>query len=78
MDGSSNSQRLKLLQDICSLSRLFPESYRILDVEKGKEISHGAEANIYAGQHGGRAVVIRAFHSTAAEPSDKSAQVRQS
>jgi len=78
IDGTPTSQRLKLLQDICSLSCLFPNPYMIFDVKKDKEISHGAEANIYAGRHGDRAVVIRAFHSDTEEPPDKLAKVRRS
>ena len=58
---SSSIQRLKLLQDISSKSGLFPSSYWILNVKKGKRISCGGEANIYVGCHCDRAVVVRQF-----------------
>jgi hypothetical protein len=56
------SQKLKLLQDISSLSGLFPESYWIFKVTKGKKISVGGEATVYLGYHGGKTIVVREFH----------------
>ena|ERR1700733_14085506 len=62
MGAERASQRLKLLQDISSLSGLFPESYWISDVTKGKKISVGGEATVYLGEHRGEAIAIREFH----------------
>jgi len=62
MDAQSTSQRLKLLQDISSLSGILPDSYWISDITKGKRISSGAEAIVYRGQQGNRTVVVRQFH----------------
>ena len=62
IDPESASQRLKLLQDVSTASSLFPKSYWISDVTKGKRISAGGEATVYLGHHIGQTVVIREFH----------------
>ena len=61
MDAESSSQRLKLLQDISSLSSLFPQPYWISDITKGRRISGGGEATIYC-LRDSTAAVIREFH----------------
>ena len=56
------SQRLKLLQDISLSSGIFPESYWVSDVSKGKRVSVGGEATVYLGHHRGEVVIVREFH----------------
>ena len=60
MDAESCSQLLKLLQDISSLSGLFPRPYWIHDITKGDIISAGGEATIYC-LRDSRTAVIREF-----------------
>lgn len=67
MNAESASQRLRLLQDISSWSGLFPASYWISDITKGKKISVGGEATVYLGHHGGEAIVVREFHPVDSE-----------
>src|ERR1700733_129892 len=61
MDAESSSKRLKLLQDISSLSGLFPRQYWISDITKGDRISGGGEATIHCLRDSTTAV-IREFH----------------
>ncbi|KAF8309928.1 kinase-like protein [Clavulina sp. PMI_390] len=53
--------RLRLLQDICSLSGVIPKPYWMTGVSKRGLIGGGAEANIYQGKHNRGPVVIREF-----------------
>lgn len=62
-DGEARSEKLKLLQDICSLSGQFPETYWLTDVTKGNLISRGGEASVYKGGQGDRTVVVRQLHT---------------
>ncbi|KAF8301046.1 kinase-like protein [Clavulina sp. PMI_390] len=61
MTSAASTLRLRLLQDICSLSGVLPESYWITGVSKGKPIGGGAEATIYRGKYRGGPVVVREF-----------------
>lgn len=54
--------RMKQLQNICTQSLLFPPSYWITGVVKGKRIAAGAEATVYQGVYQGTDVAIREFH----------------
>lgn len=62
-DGEARSEKLKLLQDICSLSGQFPETYWLTDVTKGNLISRGGEATVYKGGQNDRTVVVRQLHT---------------
>lgn len=63
MDARLARERLKLFQDISSLTGILPDSYWISDnITKGTRISAGAEATVYVGQQRNRTVVVRQFH----------------
>jgi len=62
-DGEARSEKLKLLQDMCSLSGQFPETYWLTDVTKGNLISRGGEATVYKGGQNDRPVVVRQLHT---------------
>jgi hypothetical protein len=62
MDAESASQRLRPPQDTSPRSGLFPASYWISDITKGKKISVGGEATVYLGHHNSEAIVVREFH----------------
>jgi hypothetical protein len=62
VDAESASEKLKLLQDITSSSGLFPGSYWISGITKGKRISVGGEATVSLGHHRSKAIVVREFH----------------
>jgi hypothetical protein len=62
MDAELSSERLKLLQDLCSSSGHFPDSYWIDGVTKGRRISAGGEATVYMARRRDHAVVVREFH----------------
>jgi len=55
-------QALKLLQDICPSSLMFPPSFWITGVVRGRRIAAGGEATTFDGTHRGRPVVIRLYH----------------
>lgn len=62
MDAEPTSQRLRLLQDLCSSLRLFPEVYWMDgDLPKGPEITRGGEATLYKARYRGDVVVVRQF-----------------
>lgn len=62
LDAGPRCQRLKLLQDISSVSGILPRNYRITKVSRGSRIGGGAEATVYYAKHEGAAVVVRQFH----------------
>lgn len=63
MNRKSTVWRLKFLRDICSSSEVFPSSYWVSDVTKGKRIAGGGEASVYIGRHRDHAVAVRQFHT---------------
>lgn len=62
LDAGPSGQRLKLLQDVCTLSGALPPVYRMAEVSLGSRIGGGAEATVYSAKHHGSAVVVRQFH----------------
>ncbi|KAF8304819.1 hypothetical protein DL93DRAFT_414575 [Clavulina sp. PMI_390] len=53
--------RLRLLQDLCSISGVLPKPYWMTEVSKGRPIGSGAEATTYKGRRLGVTVVVREF-----------------
>lgn len=74
VDQDAESERFKLLQDICSSPDQLPGSYWLNDVFKDRRISRGGEATIYKGTHRDQEVVIRALHSVNVGEPDESEQ----
>jgi len=70
--GDVESERFKLLEDICSLSNQFPKSYWLDNVSKGVLISKGGEASVHRGAHRGHDVVIRKLHCFSQSASEQS------
>lgn len=62
LDDGSASNRLKLLQDICSLSGLLPEMYWVKNVSRGRRVAAGGEATVYKALYQNSNVVLREFH----------------
>jgi hypothetical protein len=70
--GDAESERLKLLEDICSDSKQFPKSYWLDNVSQGGLISIGGEASVHKGAYRGCGVVIRKLHCVTQSTSEQS------
>lgn len=62
LDTGPARQRLRLLQDICSLSTRLPKLYWVNDVSRGRRIAIGGETTVYKARYRSSDAVVREFH----------------